>query len=167
LHLNIYLKENSNMDIKKIKAIVDMIKESGIAELEITEGEEKLRVTCVNQNQSQAVHYAPAPVSVSIPAPAPTATAPALVEVAPTAPAAVAGVTIDSPMVGTFYRSSSPTSAAFVDVGQEVKVGQVLCIIEAMKLMNQIEADKAGVIKEILVKDGSPVEYGQPLFIIA
>lgn len=157
------------MDIKKIKAIVDMIKESGIAELEITEGEEKLRVTCVNQNQPQAVHYAPAPmpVNISVPAAAPTTSVSAPVEAAPAAPAAVAGVTIDSPMVGTFYRSSSPTSAAFVDVGQEVKVGQVLCIIEAMKLMNQIEADKAGVIKEILVKDGSPVEYGQPLFVIA
>ncbi len=155
------------MDIKKIKAIVDMIKESGIAELEITEGEEKLRVTCINQNQPQAVHYAPAPMSINIPAPAPTAPASAVVEAAPATLTAAAGVTIDSPMVGTFYRSSSPTSAAFVDVGQEVKVGQVLCIIEAMKLMNQIEADKAGVIKEILVKDGSPVEYGQPLFIIA
>jgi acetyl-CoA carboxylase biotin carboxyl carrier protein len=143
-----------------------MIKESGIAELEITEGEEKLRVTCVNPNQPQAVHYAPAPMQVNIPAPAATPLTSAVVEAAPTTTAA-AGVTIDSPMVGTFYRSSSPTSAAFVDVGQEVKVGQVLCIIEAMKLMNQIEADKAGVIKEILVKDGSPVEYGQPLFIIA
>jgi acetyl-CoA carboxylase biotin carboxyl carrier protein len=104
-------------------------------------------------------------MQVNIPAPAAATTQ------APTETAAVpsisAGVTIDSPMVGTFYRSSSPTSAAFVDVGQEVKVGQVLCIIEAMKLMNQIEADKAGVIKEILVKDGSPVEYGQPLFVIA
>lgn len=156
------------MDIKKIKAIVDMIKESGIAELEITEGEEKLRVTCVNPNQPQAVHYAPAPMHVNIPAPvAPTMSASAVVEAAPAASAATAGVTIDSPMVGTFYRSSSPTSSAFVEVGQEVKVGQVLCIIEAMKLMNQIEADKAGVIKEILVKDGSPVEYGQPLFVIA
>jgi acetyl-CoA carboxylase biotin carboxyl carrier protein len=155
------------MDIKKIKAIVDMIKESGIAELEITEGEEKLRVTCINQNQPQAVHYAPAPMSINIPATAPTVPASAVVEAAPATLTAAAGVTIDSPMVGTFYRSSSPTSAAFVDVGQEVKVGQVLCIIEAMKLMNQIEADKAGVIKEILVKDGSPVEYGQPLFIIA
>ena len=154
------------MDIKKIKAIIDMIKESGIAELEITEGEEKLRVTCVSPNQPQAVHYAPAPMQVNIPAPTSTAPASAVVDAAPVT-TAVAGVTIDSPMVGTFYRSSSPTSASFVEVGQEVKVGQVLCIIEAMKLMNQIEADKAGVIKEILVKDGSPVEYGQPLFIIA
>ena len=146
------------MDIKKIKAIVDMIKESGIAELEITEGEEKLRVSCINyagtQQQYSAapaapIHYAVAP---------PVAAAVAVAEV---------GVTIDSPMVGTFYRSSSPTSAVFTDLGQEVKVGQVLCIIEAMKLMNQIEADKAGVVKEILVKDGSPVEYGQPLFVIA
>ncbi len=156
------------MDIKKIKAIVDMIRESGIAELEITEGEDKLRVSCY----SSAV---PAPAVVTTPAV--TVAQPVIhnvttqveassgaVSVAEVAPA---GVTIDSPMVGTFYRSSSPTSAPFSDVGQEVKVGQVLCIIEAMKLMNQIEADKAGVIKEILVKDGSPVEYGQPLFVIA
>ncbi len=155
------------MDIKKIKAIVDMIRESGIAELEITEGEDKLRVSCY----SSAV---PAPVVVSTPA---TVAQPVVHSVttqieAPSAAvsvveAAPAGVTIDSPMVGTFYRASSPTSAPFSEIGQEVKVGQVLCIIEAMKLMNQIEADKAGVIKEILVKDGSPVEYGQPLFVIA
>lgn len=155
------------MDIKKIKAIVDMIKESGIAELEITEGEEKLRVTCVTQNSAQIQYAAPAPIQVAVPA------APVAQHAAVAAPAEVKveapslGLTIDSPMVGTFYRSSSPTSNPFVEVGQEVKVGQVLCIIEAMKLMNQIEADKAGVIKEILVSDGSPVEYGQPLFVIA
>lgn len=153
------------MDIKKIKAIVDLIKESGIAELEISEGEDKLRVSCVSSIAPQ-VHYVPAPVAPQVPlSAAPTAaTSTTVVEIDNT-PAA--GTTIDSPMVGTFYRSASPTSAQFVEVGQEVKVGQVLCIIEAMKLMNQIESDKAGVVKEILVKDGSPVEYGQPLFVVA
>lgn len=151
------------MDIKKIKAIVDLIKESGIAELEISEGEDKLRVSCVSSVAPQ-VHYAPTSAPQMTLSAAPTATPTTVVEIDNT-PAA--GTTIDSPMVGTFYRSASPTSAQFVEVGQEVKVGQVLCIIEAMKLMNQIESDKAGVVKEILVKDGSPVEYGQPLFVVA
>lgn len=151
------------MDIKKIKAIVDMVKESGIAELEISEGDDKLRISCVS-SVTAPVNSIAAPIMA---APiAPVAAAPTSIEVSAT-PAAPLGETIDSPMVGTFYRASSPTSPSFVEVGQEVKVGQVLCIIEAMKLMNQIEADKAGVIKEILVKDGSPVEYGQPLFVIA
>jgi acetyl-CoA carboxylase biotin carboxyl carrier protein len=150
------------MDIKKIKAIVDLIKESGIAELEISEGDDKLRVSCVSSVPPQ-VNYAHAPVQQVTLASALSAAPAAVVEVDDT-PAA--GTTIDSPMVGTFYRSASPTSAQFVEVGQEVKVGQVLCIIEAMKLMNQIESDKAGVLKEILVKDGSPVEYGQPLFVV-
>lgn len=148
------------MDIKKIKAIVDMVKESGIAELEISEGDDKLRISCVS-SVAAPVNAIATPIMA-----APVATAPTTIEVA-AAPVAPLGETIDSPMVGTFYRASSPTSPSFVEVGQEVKVGQVLCIIEAMKLMNQIEADKAGVIKEILVKDGSPVEYGQPLFVIA
>ena len=151
------------MDIKKIKAIVDLIKESGIAELEISEGDDKLRVSCVS-NVAPQVNYAHAPVQQVTLAAAPSAILAAAVEIDDT-PAD--GTTIDSPMVGTFYRSASPTSAQFVEVGQEVKVGQVLCIIEAMKLMNQIESDKAGVLKEILVKDGSPVEYGQPLFVVA
>lgn len=151
------------MDIKKIKAIVDLIKESGIAELEISEGEDKLRVSCVS-SVAPPVHYAPTSAPQMTLSAAPTATPTTVVEIDNT-PAA--GTTIDSPMVGTFYRSASPTSAQFVEVGQEVKVGQVLCIIEAMKLMNQIESDKAGVVKEILVKDGSPVEYGQPLFVVA
>jgi acetyl-CoA carboxylase biotin carboxyl carrier protein len=158
------------MDIKKIKAIVDMIRESGIAELEITEGEDKLRVSCCatsaipNVHATAATQIVPAQ-SLMVQA---TPVSPAVgVEVAPVIEIKPQGETIDSPMVGTFYRSSSPTSAVFVEVGQEVKIGQVLCIIEAMKLMNQIEADKAGVIQEILVKDGAPVEYGQPLFVIA
>ena len=155
------------MDIKKIKAIVDMIKESGIAELEITEGEEKLRVTCISQNNAQIQYAAPAPMQMVSQIPLTTAPMQAALTEAPLAAPAVSGITIDSPMVGTFYRASSPTSNPFIEVGQEVKVGQVLCIIEAMKLMNQIEADKAGVVKEILVSDGNPVEYGQPLFVIA
>lgn len=154
------------MDLKKIRAIVEMTKESGIAELEITEGEEKLRVTRVNPNTAQIQYAAPSP-SQSIAPLAPVQIPPQTNNAEAKSEAPVTRLTIDSPMVGTFYRASSPTSNPFVAVDQEVKVGQVLCIIEAMKLMNQIEADKAGVIKEILVKDGSPVEYGQPLFVIA
>lgn len=152
------------MDIKKIKAIVDMVKESGIAELEIAEGEDKLRISCVSSTIAPSIQVtSPVTHHAHVPHSAPTIPT----EVQETSPANIVGETINSPMVGTFYRSSSPTAAPFAEVGQEVKVGQVLCIIEAMKLMNQIEADKAGVIKEILVKDGSPVEYGQPLFVIA
>ncbi len=156
------------MDIKKIKAIVDMIKESGIAELEITEGEDKLRVSCVSSVVAPVQQHAVAPVvhQVSIPAPQPSGTTSAAT-VEENKPKQIEGETINSPMVGTFYRASSPNSNPFIQVGQEVKVGQVLCIIEAMKLMNQIEADKAGTIKEILAEDGKPVEYGQPLFVIA
>lgn len=151
------------MDIKKIKAIVDLIKESGIAELEISEGDDKLRVSCVSSVVVPQATYHPTPIALTN-APTPNSVS---VTVSDDTTEISLGETIDSPMVGTFYRASSPTSAVFAEIGQEVKVGQVLCIIEAMKLMNQIEADKAGVIKEILVKDGSPVEYGQPLFVIA
>jgi acetyl-CoA carboxylase biotin carboxyl carrier protein len=152
------------MDIKKIKAIVELVKESGIAELEITEGEEKLKISAINPNaqliQQPALIQAQAVTSITQSTPTLT------VAEAPEA-AAINQIFIDSPMVGTFYRSPSPTSAPFVEVGQTVQSGQVLCIIEAMKLMNQIEADKSGIIKEVLVKDGEPVEYGQPLFVIA
>jgi acetyl-CoA carboxylase biotin carboxyl carrier protein len=150
-----------------------MIKESGIAELEITEGEDKLRVSCVTSNvvaamPPQTYQTTPQPVSSSPASITQVIDSNLISPIAdPVISEDVVGQTVNSPMVGTFYRSSSPTAPAFVEVGQEVKVGQVLCIIEAMKLMNQIEADKAGVIKEILVKDGSPVEYGQSLFIIA
>ncbi|MCC2624634.1 MAG: acetyl-CoA carboxylase biotin carboxyl carrier protein [Burkholderiales bacterium] len=159
------------MDLKKIKAIVDLVKDSGIAELEVTEGEDKLKITASGH------HIAPAPHISAHTNPtnhihhiehthvATAHNAPVNIE-SPTVEVAT-GNKITSPMVGTFYRSSSPTSAAFVEVGQEIKVGQVLCIIEAMKLMNQIESDQAGVIKEILVADGAPVEFGQPLFVIA
>jgi acetyl-CoA carboxylase biotin carboxyl carrier protein len=153
------------MDIKKIKAIIELVKESGIAELEISEGEDKLRISTSNsittniqtpQNITHIpVHHVPQnPVQNIVNTP--------ITEVAELNKANY----ITSPMVGTFYRSASPTSQPFVEVGQEVKPGQILCIIEAMKLMNQIESDKAGIIKEILVKDGMPIEYGQNLFII-
>lgn len=154
------------MDIKKIKAIVELVTESGIAELEITEGEEKLKISAFSNHANlamatQAVQHVPVsqPVTQQV-ASAPVNTA------APVAPVADNKTYITSPMVGTFYSSSSPSSPPFVTVGQKVKSGQVLCIIEAMKLMNQIESDKEGEIKEILVKDGSPVEFGQQLFVI-
>ena len=149
------------MDIRKIKKLIELLEESGIAEIEIKEGEESVRIS---RHSS-----APAPVHYQVPmaAPAPVA-APAAVAAAPAAaaPAAASGHQVKSPMVGTFYRSASPGAKAFAEVGQQVKVGDVLCIVEAMKMMNQIESDKAGVIKAILVENGQPVEFDQPLFVI-
>lgn len=148
------------MDLRKIKTLIDLVQQSGIAELEITEGEERVRIS-----RSGTV-AAPAAVPVAMPAaaaPAPVAAAP--VEVA-TEPAAPEGDVLKSPMVGTFYRAASPGAKPFVDVGQSVKAGDTVCIIEAMKLLNEIEADRDGVIKAILVENGQPVEYGQPLFVI-
>jgi acetyl-CoA carboxylase biotin carboxyl carrier protein len=149
------------MDLRKLKKLIDLVQESGISELEVTEGEEKVRI---------AKHpAAPAPqVNYMTAAPAPQAAAPvaapiAAVEVADAMPA---GHVVKSPMVGTFYRSASPGSDAFVKEGQSVAAGDPLCLIEAMKLMNEIEADVAGTIKAILVENGQPVEYGQPLFVI-
>ena len=147
------------MDIRKIKKLIELVEESGIAELEISEGEESVRI-------SRAISGQVAPmVNFAVPqAPAPQAAAP----VAAAAPAAevVSGYTLRSPMVGAFYRSSSPDAKAFVEVGQTVKVGDPLCIVEAMKMMNQIQSDKAGVVKSILVENGDTVEFDQPLFII-
>src|SRR5690606_561224 len=139
--------------------LIDLVAESGIAELEITEGEGKVRIVKFSQS-TQPVAFAPEP------APAPAAAAPATAPAAPAAPAAPQGHVIKAPMVGTFYRAPNPGASPFVEVGQSVKEGDPLCIIEAMKLLNEIEADKAGVVKEILVENGEPVEYGQPLFII-
>ncbi len=147
------------MDLRKLKTLIDLVAESGIAELEITEGEGKVRIVKFSQQQ-QPVVYAPEPVAAPVAAAAPAAAAPA-----PAAPV-VQGHIVKSPMVGTFYRAPNPGASAFVDVGQSVKEGEPLCIIEAMKLLNEIEADKSGVIKEILVENGEPVEYGQPLFVI-
>ncbi|WP_420788387.1 acetyl-CoA carboxylase biotin carboxyl carrier protein [Vibrio alginolyticus] len=147
------------MDIRKIKKLIELVEESGIAELEISEGEESVRISRHGTAAPQApIHYAAAPAA----APAPVAEAPAA-----EAPAATpAGHQVLSPMVGTFYRSPSPDSKAFVEVGQKVNAGDTLCIVEAMKMMNQIEADKSGVVTAILAEDGQPVEFDQPLVVI-
>ena len=144
------------MDLRKLKKLIDLVQESGIAELEITEGEEKVKI--VKGGEATVTPIAPAPA-----APAPSA-APAP---GPAEPPAQEGHLLKAPMVGTFYRSASPESKAYVEVGQNVKAGETVCIIEAMKLMNEIEADATGVIKAILVENGQPVEYGQPLFRLA
>ncbi|CCQ11155.1 Biotin carboxyl carrier protein of acetyl-CoA carboxylase [Pseudoalteromonas luteoviolacea B = ATCC 29581] len=152
------------MDIRKIKKLIELVEESGIAELEITEGEESVRINRYsNAPVMQApMHYAaaPAPVAPAVPAAAPA------VEAAPAAAAKPAGHEVKSPMVGTYYAAPSPEAAAYVEVGKSVKVGDTLCIIEAMKMMNQITADKAGVVKAILAENGDPIEFDQPLFII-
>ena len=150
------------MDLRKLKKLIDLVEESGIAEIEVTEGEEKVRITRTTAAEAP-VYAAPAPAAAPVAAPsaAPAAAAPAA------APAARdLSNAQKSPMVGTFYRAPGPNAAAFVEVGQQVKAGDTLCIIEAMKLMNEIEAEKSGVVKEILVENGTPVEYGEPLFII-
>ncbi|KGK09532.1 acetyl-CoA carboxylase biotin carboxyl carrier protein [Vibrio navarrensis] len=153
------------MDIRKIKKLIELVEESGIAELEISEGEESVRISRHGQMMAAPapIHYAAAPAT----APAPVAAAP-VAEAAPAAaaPAVSAGHKVLSPMVGTFYRSPSPDSKAFIEVGQSVKAGDTLCIVEAMKMMNQIEADKSGVVTAILVEDGQPVEFDQPLVVI-
>jgi acetyl-CoA carboxylase biotin carboxyl carrier protein len=148
------------MDLRKLKTLIELVENSGIAELELTEGEEHVRISRASSVAAPVQHvYAAAPQAA---APAPAAAAPA----APAAPAVPEGHVVKSPMVGSFYRSPSPGAKAFVDVGQNVNAGDTLCIIEAMKLLNEIEADKAGVIKAILVENGQAVEFGQPLFII-
>ena len=150
------------MDLRKLKKLIDLVEESGIAEIEVTEGEEKVRIT-----RSLA---APQPVYAAAPAvaaaPAPAAPAPVAAVGAPAAPARDLSKAQTSPMVGTFYRAPGPNAPVFVEVGQSVNVGDTLCIIEAMKLMNEIEAERSGVVKEILVENGQPVEFGEPLFII-
>lgn len=152
------------MDLRKLKTLIDLVQNSGISELEISEGEEKIRI---------AKHAAPAaPTTVMLgshgyapqPGPAIAPAAPAAAE--PAVPAEPDGHVVKAPMVGTFYRSGSPGASPFVEVGQTVKQGDTLCIIEAMKLMNEIEADASGIIKAVQVENGQPVEYGQPLFII-
>ncbi len=155
------------MDIRKVKKLIELLEESGIDELEIKEGEESVRISRHSKTPAQQ-YYAPAPMHA--PAPAPVAAAP-VAAAAPAAPAAPTAPTLNgnvarSPMVGTFYRKSSPSSPSFVEVGQTVKKGDTLCIVEAMKMMNHIEAEASGVIESILVEDGQPVEYDQPLFTI-
>jgi acetyl-CoA carboxylase biotin carboxyl carrier protein len=150
------------VDLRKLKKLIDLVQESGIAELEITEGEEKVKIV-----KGGVVSTAPAPVA-AMAAPAEARPAPAAAPAATAeADAGQEGHVVKAPMVGTFYRSPSPDAKVFVEVGQAVKEGDTICIIEAMKLMNEIEADASGNVKAILVENGQPVEYGQPLFILA
>ncbi|PJG85939.1 acetyl-CoA carboxylase biotin carboxyl carrier protein [Conservatibacter flavescens] len=154
------------MDIRKIKKLIELVEESGIMELEISEGEESVRISR-GQAAPTAVQYQLPAAAPAVASPAPVApTAPATAPAAQSAPEEVSGHAIRSPMVGTFYRSPSPEAPAFVEVGQTVKVGDALCIVEAMKMMNRIEADKAGVVKAILINDGTPVEFDEALIII-
>jgi len=150
------------MDLRKLKTLIELVENSGIAELELTEGEEHVRISRMSSVSAPAMqhHYAAAPMA------APAAAAAPAVAAAPAAPAAPEGHIVKSPMVGSFYRAASPGAKAFVDVGSTVNEGDTICIIEAMKLLNEIEADKSGVIKAILVENGQAVEFGQPLFII-
>jgi acetyl-CoA carboxylase biotin carboxyl carrier protein len=150
------------VDIRKVKKLIELLEESGISELEISEGEESVRISRHPRMGMQSPMLAPAPLAASAPL------------AAPAQPATSAGEhkprnddqTVTSPMVGTYYSASAPGAKTFVEIGMEIKVGQVLCIIEAMKMMNQIESDKAGRVTAILAKNGEPVEFGQPLFII-
>jgi acetyl-CoA carboxylase biotin carboxyl carrier protein len=151
------------MDLRKLKTLIDLVSESNVSELEITEAEGKVRIVkgggaVVQQFTAPVMAPAPAPVVAGAPAPAPAA--------APVAPEAPAGHLVKSPMVGTFYRSSSPGAKAFVEIGSQVKQGETICIIEAMKILNEIEADKSGTVTQILGENGQAVEYGQPLFVI-
>ncbi len=151
------------MDLRKLKKLIDLVEESGIAELELTEDGEKVRISrnfTANAPAQAYSHYAPPQHYAAAPA---AATNP----IAADAPVVEEGHAVNSPMVGTFYRSASPDSKPFVEVGDTVAVGDTLCIIEAMKLLNEIESDKAGVVKKILLDNGLAVEYGEPLFIIA
>ena len=159
------------MDIRKVKKLIELLEESGIAEIEITEGEESVRISRYgSQTVAQVVHAAPSAAPPSgasaTPAPAPAAVAAPATSALERRAAAPAENVVTAPMVGTFYSAPAPGAKQFVDIGSEVKVGQTLCIIEAMKMMNQIESDKEGKITAILVKNGEPVEFGQPLFVI-
>ncbi|AJR00920.1 biotin carboxyl carrier protein of acetyl-CoA carboxylase [Hafnia paralvei ATCC 29927] len=152
------------MDIRKIKKLIELVEESGISELEISEGEESVRISRAPAAGSMPMmqpYYAAAPAQAAAPVAAAPAAAPAA-----EAPAAISGHIVRSPMVGTFYRTPSPDAKSFVEVGQKVNAGDPLCIVEAMKMMNQIEADKSGVVKAILVENGQPVEFDEPLVVI-
>ena len=155
------------MDLRKLKTLIDLVSESGISELEVTEGEGKVRIV----KNAPPVYVQPSasfapPMTASVPAAGALASEQAPAAAAAPAAPAVQGHVVTSPMVGTFYRSPSPGADPFVQVGDSVKEGQTLCIIEAMKLLNEIESDKTGVVKEILIDNGQAVEYGQPLFVI-
>ena len=150
------------MDLRKLKKLIDLVEESGIAELEITEGEEKVRISRNNSSSAPAT----ATVTSAHAVPAPAVPGAAAAPVAPAVAAGPEGHVLKSPMVGTYYRAATPGAKPFVEVGQTVTEGETVCIIEAMKLLNEIEADRSGVIKAILVENGQPVEYGHPLMVI-
>jgi acetyl-CoA carboxylase biotin carboxyl carrier protein len=153
------------MDLRKLKTLIELVESSGIAELEIEEGEERVRITRAVAAAPASTVVVPAGVQPAVnpmPATSAGATPPAV-----SAPAEAEGHPVKSPMVGTFYRAASPGAKPFVEVGDAVEVGDTLCIIEAMKLMNEIESDKAGVVKQVLIENGQPVEFGQPLVVIA
>jgi acetyl-CoA carboxylase biotin carboxyl carrier protein len=149
------------MDIRKIKSLIEMLEGSSLTEIEIKEGEESIRISRFSATSGAVMHAAPAPMMMPA-----TAALVAPAAAGPATPAAPAGHAVTSPMVGTFYRSPSPGANSFVEIGSQVNVGDTLCIIEAMKMMNEIESDKAGVIKAILKESGQPVEFGETLFII-
>ncbi len=151
------------MDIRKIKKLIELLEESGLAEIEISEGEESVRIARFSRGAAAVPQSAPMPAPVAAPAAAPAAP-PA--DAAPQAPGPRDENLVTAPMVGTFYASPAPGAKPFVEVGQEVRVGQVLCVIEAMKMMNQIESERAGKVVAVLAKNGEPVEFGQPLFAI-
>ncbi|VUD40351.1 Biotin carboxyl carrier protein of acetyl-CoA carboxylase [Thalassocella blandensis] len=154
------------MDIRKIKKLIELLEESNVEELEIREGEESVRISRGSSSAAAVPMQTviqPSPVAMAPSAPAPAAPAPAAQPAETASAAAPAGHTVNSPMVGTFYRSPSPGASSFIEVGQTVKPGDIICIVEAMKMMNQIECDKAGVVDAILVEDGEPVEFDQPL----
>lgn len=155
------------MDLRKLKTLIDLVSESNVSELEITEAEGKVRIVKASPAGPVQMVYAP-PAAAPVAAPAPNAAAAPAAAEAPPAPAepAITGFLVKSPMVGTFYRAASPGAKAFVEVGQKVGEGDTLCIIEAMKILNEIEAEKAGTITQILGENGQAVEYGQPLFVI-
>jgi len=154
----------ADMDLRKLKKLIDLVQESGIAELEVSEADEKVRIVRGGRPSVEAAAFASPSGAVEAPSPVPAA----LTSPAPAATAApeIAGHTVKAPMVGTFYRAASPEAKPFVEVGDSVKAGQTICIIEAMKLMNEIESDIEGVVKAILAENGQPVEYGEPLFVI-
>ncbi len=150
------------MDIRKVKKLIELLDESGIAEIEINEGEESVRISRYSTNPAMMMpqQYAPAPAAPAAPVPAPVA------ETAESESTVIIGHTVNAPMVGTFYTSASPGAPVFVKIGDSVNEGETVCIIEAMKILNQIEADKSGVVKAILVENAQPVEFGQPLIVI-
>ncbi len=150
------------MDLRKLKTLIDLVSESGVAELEITEGDDRVRIV----NRSTAPAPIPVPTTIAVPAPVAAAPEPSPAAAAASQPETKSSPVISSPMVGTFYRSPSPGAAPFVEVGDAVKKGQVIGIIEAMKLLNEVEADQDGVVKAFAAENGQPVEFGQPLIIL-